>query len=880
MVHWHDAVSRRARRGTIHPAGTGSDARAIASNRNRTTTKGQYMRSILLSGITIAAIIVTTPTVAQTERRPAGPEEADQEMGGDVVVTARRVEERLQDVPISITAFTQTQLTDRNIVSAGDIATYTPSLSSNSRFGSEKTSFGIRGFNQDNSTAPSVGVYFADAPALRAQGGTTTANGTGPGAFFDLANVQVLKGPQGTLFGRNTSGGAVLLVPQKPTPRLEGYVEGSIGNYNMRRIQAVVNIPVMDSLRIRLGVDRQTRDGYMKNVSGIGPEDFSDTDYYALRFSAVADLSPNLENYFIGTYGKSDTSGFLPRVFECNRQMAATSPATTNSALVALACAQADRANNRDFYTGENSVIAPYQYVQQFQFVNTTTWNAGDTLTLKNIISYGEYRESLRSTVYGENLVVTSGPNAGASGLRALSDPYPGRRNVAQSTFSEELRLQGTAFSGRMTWQTGAYFEASDPLGMSGVLTGNTVACTSTDPYYGCGAFVPAAGTGTTSSSLSSVVWKYFYQDYGLYAQSSFKVSDKFSVTGGIRYTWDYYQLLSRALNALTIPPDSVPVRGYCSDLFAFGVRGSAGNPGTKTQEQCETYQRAHSQAPTWLIDFDYKPTDDILLYAKYARGYRQGQMRSAGYGRQAFGPEKIDNYEIGLKTTWRGAIRGTFNVAAFYNDFSDQQVTASANFRAIPTQSVVIVNAGKSRIMGVEVDGSLSPFQGLMFDFGYAYLDTKVKSLVPPPPDLVFSEFRLAGALEGYPLTYAPRHKVTITGTYTLPFDESIGRISVGATFTHNSSQYATFSDTTPAIIAAVGRDLGLLPPLSLLNLNLNWRSVAGAPVDLALFATNVTKERYATSTFGGYPSFGLEAMSAGEPRMYGLRLKYRFGS
>src|ERR1700750_920814 len=177
----------------------------------------------------------------------------------DIIVTARRVEERLQDVPISITVFNQQSLTNRNIVSAGDIATYTPSLSANSRFGPEKTSFSIRGFNQDNGTAPSVGVYFSDVPALRSIGITTTGNGAGPGAFFDLQNLQVLKGPQGTLFGRNTSGGAVLLVPQKPTGRFEGYVEGSIGNYDLRRIQAVVNVPVMDTLRVRLGVDRQTR---------------------------------------------------------------------------------------------------------------------------------------------------------------------------------------------------------------------------------------------------------------------------------------------------------------------------------------------------------------------------------------------------------------------------------------------------------------------------------------------------------------------------------------------------------------------------------------------------------------------------------------------
>ncbi|MFT3968302.1 MAG: Plug domain-containing protein, partial [Sphingobium sp.] len=132
-----------------------------------------------------------------------------------IVVTARRTEERLQDVPISITVFNQQQLSNRNVVNSQDLATYTPSLSSNTNFGSQNSSFAIRGFAQDIGTAPSVGVYFADVVAPRgASNGVPTGDGAGPGSFFDLANVQVLKGPQGTLFGRNTTGGAVLLVPQ------------------------------------------------------------------------------------------------------------------------------------------------------------------------------------------------------------------------------------------------------------------------------------------------------------------------------------------------------------------------------------------------------------------------------------------------------------------------------------------------------------------------------------------------------------------------------------------------------------------------------------------------------------------------------------------
>src|SRR5882757_2712886 len=208
--------------------------------------------SVLLS-TSILGLGVIAPAFAQDELT-------------EIIVTARRVEERLQDVPISITVLNQQQIEDRNIVNSQDLASYVPSLSANTNFGSENSTFAIRGFVQDIGTAPSVGVYFGDVVAPRgASNGIPTGDGAGPGSFFDLQNVQVLKGPQGTLFGRNTTGGAVLLVPQKPTSELGGYVEGSFGDYSMKRGQGVVNIPVNDSIRVRLGVDHQSRDGYLNN---------------------------------------------------------------------------------------------------------------------------------------------------------------------------------------------------------------------------------------------------------------------------------------------------------------------------------------------------------------------------------------------------------------------------------------------------------------------------------------------------------------------------------------------------------------------------------------------------------------------------------------
>ena len=266
-----------------------------------------------LAGSALTAIWAM-PAMAQDSQ--GGEDEAS---GNDIIVTARRVEERLQDVPISITVYNQEAIASRNITNAADLATYTPSLSVNTRYGPEKAAFAIRGFVQDFATAPSVGVYFADVVGPRGSSTTTAGNGVTVGNLFDLQNVQVLKGPQGTLFGRNTTGGAVLLVPNRPTGKLEGYIEGSAGNYDMWRVQGVVNVPFSETFKVRLGVDHMKRQGYLNNKSPVGPRDFNNTDYISARLSILAELAPNLENYTIGSYTNSDNNGTTFKVLACRR---------------------------------------------------------------------------------------------------------------------------------------------------------------------------------------------------------------------------------------------------------------------------------------------------------------------------------------------------------------------------------------------------------------------------------------------------------------------------------------------------------------------------------------------------------------------------------
>ena len=797
---------------------------------------------------------------------------ADDGNVSDIVVTARRVEEKLQDVPISITVFNQEQLASRNIVNSTDLAIYTPSLAVNSRFGPEKASFAIRGFTQDLNTAPTVGVYFADVVAPRLASNITSGGGAGVGQMFDLQNVQVLKGPQGTLFGRNTTGGAILLVPQKPTDRLEGYIEGTYGSFNTRRVQAVLNVPLSDTIKFRLGVDRNLRDGYINNRSGIGPDKFNNLNYWSVRASLLADLTPNLENYTIFAWSRTDTTGMLGHMVACNRGTVAGSTGFF-APVRAGACAQLDRetAAGFGFYDAENNLPNPFVKQKFWQLINTTTWKVNDSLTVKNIASYAIARESYSFNITGDNVpgvYVTNtfpGPNIGQDN----------RRN-----FTEELQFQGSSADDRFVWQAGGYLERSNPMGGQFDSQQQYTAIYAVCPDGTVYAF--KCTTASVAGSISIANNVYTYRTHGLYAQATYKISKQFSITAGIRNTWEYAHV--DANNVRIVPTASgVPASVVCSRAVT-----PTPNPGLGliNNPACTRSFTAESNRPTWLIDLDYKPSEDWLIYAKYARGYRGGGVNEANFGIESWAPEKLNAYEIGVKASFHGAVSGNFNIAGFWNDFTDQQATvgipACTNApTCAPTGINGIQNVGKSRIKGVEVDATVNLFRDLRLDFGYAYLDAKVTGgSVPFCDNTRFLCSQATFLSTGSTLLFAPKNRFTMSASYTLPVDESVGKISIGATFVYTDQQYQTRGDAAAFAVGALPEDYGLLPSTNLLNLNVTWKGVAGSPIDLSAYATNITGEKYRVASAGGISSTGGEFILIGEPRMYGVRLKYRFGN
>lgn len=784
----------------------------------------------------------------------------------DIIVTARRVEERLLDVPISISVLNQEQLNNNNVANMKDLAAYTPGLQINSRYGSDSTNFSIRGFTQEQRTYATVGTYFADVVAPRGSGATFGGDGAGPGALFDLQNVQVLKGPQGTLQGRNSTGGAVLLVPRKPTGKFEGYVEGSVGDYEMRRIQAVVNVPVMESLRLRFGVDRQTRDGYLKNIGRVGDGAFGNkgmgnVNYTALRASAVADITPTLENYTVFSYSYSKNNGVIPKMTRCFPGV------TTQSAIGLLpfgdyCAAQMAREANYAPWTVSNRLPNSSSVNEQWQIINTLTWQASDSLTVKNIMSYGQYRGTTNIDLFGNYFLrVPAGTETSAGQITGFAftsaEPFSGKTN-SQASFVEELQFQGRPGDGRFIWQAGLYAEINDPLGYSGVQTATLAAC------------ADIANLNCTFGTPNFQRSKSKFRDYAVYGQASYSITDNLKLTAGLRYTWDK-QISTLQISNLNIAGGTAT----CVNASAFpGTVANRTFPIAQRSQVCEQNLSKDSEAPTWLLGLDFKPTDDTLLYAKYSRGYRQGGLSLFSPDTtQSFNKEKVNTYEVGAKASWRGAVPGNFSISGYYNSFTDQQlllgVTSSTN-AAPPSAS--IVNAGKSRMYGFETELDIRPFQGFRLNLAYSYLNSKLQQFVTPALPAGSPYNIVTPPLVGDDIPNSQPHKATVGANYTLPLPETIGAITLGANYIY-TGKYRSVADSIPH------SGDGIIPTSHLLNLNINWTDIGGRPVDVSAFMTNVTNE-VIYLTVNDNATRGFLSSLLAEPRMYGIRLKYRFGN
>ncbi len=442
------------------------------SHPGKLSKQGPHCQSRGLRGAIIgaAALVGTAVPMVQAQTDP-GAHTLD-----EIVVTARRRQEMLQDVPIAVTALGSEYLKNQNITRLENLRTNVPSLGVSSGSGGTTNAplVSLRGQRPSEvllTLDPAIPLYFADV-AMTPTYGTNLA-------MYDLESVQVLKGPQGTLFGRNSTGGAMLFTPTRPGDEFGGYARMKLGNYGLSHFEGAVDLPASDELKFRLAARKVDRDGYQDNVADnalTGDEEYWDEDSLGLRLTMDLDLGA-FRNQATVSYDENDMKARIPVAQTFNPAVGAgqlwglihngglarqfPEPIRSAVGLGNLTEPELDealaRAEGRDAHEIETDVNAT-ESVESWFLANTTEYDLSDDLTIKNIFGYRKLEHQAVNDADGTALPLF-GAITSQSQPVTMSAPA---RDVDAEQFSNEIQVLGYALDDRLEWIAGGYWYRMD----------------------------------------------------------------------------------------------------------------------------------------------------------------------------------------------------------------------------------------------------------------------------------------------------------------------------------------------------------------------------------------------------------------------------------
>jgi iron complex outermembrane receptor protein len=576
-----------------------------------------------------------------------------------IVVTARRTSERIQDVPVAVTAIAAESLTEQRIESQVDLQFATPGLTVRQTGSSDQLNYAIRGQSIDafSFAAPAVVAYFNE---VQVGGGAATS-------LFDLESIQVLKGPQGTLFGRNATGGAVLYGAKKPTLDFDGFVRVGYGNYNNEEMEAALNLPVFSGVALRLSGKTQQREGFQHNLLlDTHPNSIdSHVGRVGLLIAPPGSGFENVAMFQKGRYGgltgqdkmtnANGVNGAPSTYFDpvtgtikpLVTNMAAAYPPgviSTDPRVNALFNGVGDFLTKQkkvgfyDLYSTANDARDGNQTL----VTNTTRYQLGESAEIKNIYGYNKVISKENSDIEGspyDFLQVGGGPAPNDKGYTFGTDQW-----------SDELQLNGKA--GPVKYIVGAFVSKED--------TYNRIPLTVT-PDLGAPFLGPYDFTVTDKSKA-------------VYGQGTYSIMDHLNLSGGLRYTWEDVSILQGADSLLNII--------------------NSGN-----------HKRKDSK-PSWLIGVDYKLNPDLLIYFPNAATFK---------------PETTFDFELGAKYVGRlGSVPTRFNIDVYDQHIKDVQRAPYLNISALAG------NVNKARVSGVEFDASFNLLSWFEIGSSFSYANAR----------------------------------------------------------------------------------------------------------------------------------------------------------
>ncbi len=593
----------------------------------------------------------------------------------DIVVTARKRAESAQTVPISITALGDEKIRDLTIRTVTEVAQQAPGLYiAPSPASASGVLLAIRGQSQGDvllTLDSSVGVYI-DGVYYPRQLGINAA-------FTDVERIEVLKGPQGTLYGKNTTGGAISITTRQPElDRVEGFASGTVGNYDRYEVSGALNLPIAEDLAaLRVSGKRSKRDGFGEDSLG---NDLSDEDSLSLRGHLLIRPGGGTSITLSGDYLKIDEAGQITRLASVNPNPA-TPPLATPTGLLTATAIQAGLPRTADGLAAARNLLLGYiggdpyrSYASTPQFSRFSRWGVSadlrqdltSAISLRSITAYSETDRSSAADIDG-------------TPFRLFEPTFDTQSKV----FSQELQVAEDDQSG-IDWIIGGYYSLE---------TGHElVTSTSLVP-------INATNPGINEGDIRS-------KSIAAFGQAYYSLTDTLRLTVGLRYTEETKSLVSFNRTALgcNIPPSL--------------TGGSS----------CRAFFKNKWDDFSYLASLDWRIRPGTLLYVKHSRGFKGGGQNIRGSAAspvsfRPFSPETVLDYEVGLKTDLLDR-RLRINLAAFHSDYKDVQRSSAVALGGVV--STLITNATSAKIDGGELEVTVAPSDRLTLNSSISYVHAR----------------------------------------------------------------------------------------------------------------------------------------------------------
>ena len=770
-----------------------------------------------LFGTVAAAALYTTPAFAQSAKQttqeanqqPAAPQatgapnaEGNNAATGEIVVTARRTEERLQRVPASVSAFNERALDRIQAVDTTGLQGAVPNLNIvQGRGSSDATNIYIRGIGQPDALQtfdPAVGVYIDDVYLSRIRGTQLD--------LLDLERLEVLRGPQGTLYGKNTIGGAIKYITRKPGQDFRANGSLGLGSYNQVELKAAASGPITDTLAIGAAFIRSTHDGYVRDETL--DRRYNDKNVIGGRLALAFTPSTKFRVDLASDYSQENAELNVGRPVNNLKTFSGTTLVVTDPV-----------GSGPYHWRGRTTPGLPNTTkTKHYGFSGTLAYDLTDALTLKSITAYRNLRTNdyidIDATQY------------------QVGDVFVG---VQQHQVSQELQL---AYDGpRLKGVAGLYY-LDEHIG-------------SHQEAYGNDLLGPAF---LNSGFLRTIDDKLTTKSYAAYANGSYEIVPTVRFSAGLRYTHeakDYDRTTTRffsLLPALNLTFPFSPPRGKWNDW-----------------------------SPMASIDWQVNPA--TMLYARVAKGFKSGGFN--GRANEAasateYKPETVWSYEAGFKSSVTGQVR--LNGSVFDNEYKDFQARISANagdLDGLPSPVLSVVNAGKMRIRGAELEAAYTPTSELLFDTQIGYLDAKY---------LEFFDARFPNDSRAFQTPAFSPHWTMRFGAQYSPHIQSIGNVTFAAQARYRSRMALAVDNTLITYKSFVDPGTGTKIPVEglfqdpywLLDGHIVWQ--ATQRVALGLYGYNLTDKAYKTDAQEFSSVGNIRTVYYGAPRTVTLRLTVRY--